>query len=118
MNEVTLGIGLGLYFFIIIIIFLILFYLIGLNILPSIVLSLLIGIIFLSIMFPISQIQMLNSSDIMVSVYSIIYVITILIILYYILYAAMRDFKHNNVSPRYEKFVKMCTGAGCLNDNK
>jgi len=116
MTELSLGAGLAVYFVIIIIMFIVFFILIGLNILPSIVLSLLIGILFLSIMFPISQLSMMNSSDITATIYKIIYVATTLIILFYILYTALRDYKHSNVNPKYEEFVQLCTGAGCFTD--
>lgn len=114
----SLGAGLAVYVVIIIFAFIVFYILIGLNILPSIVLSLLIGIIVLSIMFPISQITMMNSSDTTANIYSVIYILTTILILFYILYTSLRDFKHKNVSPKYEKFVQICTGAGCFEDRQ
>lgn len=112
----SLGAGLAIYFVIIIVVFIIFFLLIGLNIFPSIVLSLIFGILFLSIAFPVSQLSMMNSTDTTATVYKIIYVATALIVVFYILYTTLRDFKHENVNPKYEQFVQTCTGAGCFTD--
>ena len=118
MTELSLGAGLVIYLIIIVVAFILFYFLIGLNLLPSVVLSLLIGIVILSIIFPVSQLTMMNSSDTTASIYSIIYILTALIILFYLLYTSLRDYKHKNVSPKYEKFMTMCTGAGCLGDEQ
>jgi len=116
MADMSMGAGLAIYLVVIIIIFVVFYLLIGLNIFPSLVLSLLIGILVLTMLFPATQLSMMNSESTAATLISIIYILTVLIILFYILYTALRDFRHGNVNPKYEKFVQTCTGAGCFTD--
>lgn len=59
----------------------------------SLVLALLVGIISLSLVFPISSIENVSISDPFVYIYTIIQLTTVFVILWYIIYSALTDRK-------------------------
>lgn len=89
------------YIFLLIIIFFIFKIYGNITIWSSFILSILISLVLISIIFPVSSFEKILSGEPVVNVYLAIFVITILILIFYIVERALKDKNRTNCSIEY-----------------